>query len=148
MCSVVRFTSVVILALASGMLCCCESSSPPPVVLPPSPLANRIQPADPSKYVAYEDVPWNEWKNPRLIVTTRGITVLLSGTSTGSTVPPQSVRDVLEKTTESDWPLGLVVMATIGGVVNDPRKMEANRVELLVVLNQLGIPVVWGPPPA
>ena len=143
-----RFTSVVILAVASGMLCCCESSSPPPVMLSPSPLANRIQPADPSKYVAYEDVPWNEWKNPRLIVTTRGITVLLSGTSTGSTVPPQSVRDVLEKTTESDWPLGLVVMATIGGVVNDPRKMEANRVELLVVLNKLGIPVVWGPPPA
>jgi hypothetical protein len=117
-------------------------------MLPPSPLANRIQPADPNKYAAYEDVRWNEWKNPRLIVTTRGITVLLSGTSTGSTVPPQSVRDVLEKTTESDWPLGLVVMATIGGVVNDPRKMEANRVELLVVLNKLGIPVVWGPPPA
>ena len=143
-----RFTPVVILAVAFGMLCCCNSSSPPPVMLPPSPLANRIQPADPSKYIAYEDVPWNEWKNPRLMVTTRGITVLLSGASTGSTVPPQSVGDVLEKTSESDWPLGLVVMATIGGVVNDSQKMEANRVELLIVLNKLGIPAVWGPPPA
>jgi hypothetical protein len=70
--------------------------------------------------------------------------------STGRTVPPRSVGDVLEKTTESDWPLGLIVMATIGGIggMNDHQKMEANRVELLIILNKLGIRVVWGPPPA
>jgi hypothetical protein len=117
-------------------------------MLPPLPLASRIQPPDPSKYIPYEDVPWNEWKNPRVIVTSRGITVLLSGASTSSTVPPQRVGDVLEKTTESDWPLGLIVMATISGVVSDPQKMEANRVELLTILNKLGIRVVWGPPSA
>ena len=76
----------------------------------------------------------------------------LSGASTGSTEPPQSQGDVLEKTTESDWPLGLIVMATISGVVSDPQKMEANRVELLTMLNKLGIGVlvvvVWGPPSA
>src|SRR5437588_11460854 len=72
MCFIVRLPFVVILAVAFGVLCCCESSSPPPVMLPPSPLTNRIQPADPSKYVTYEDVPWNEWKNPRLIVPPRG----------------------------------------------------------------------------
>jgi hypothetical protein len=63
-----------------------------------------------------------------------------------STVPPDGVGDVLEKTTESDWPLGLIVMATISGVVSDPQKMEANRAELLIILNKLGIRVVWGPP--
>src|SRR2546426_7350079 len=109
MSSIGRFVSVVILAVGLGMLCCCNSSNPPPVMLPPLPLANRIQPPNPSKCVAYEDVPWNEWKNPRVIVISRGITVLLSGTSTGSTVPPQRVGDVLEKTTESDWPLRLIV---------------------------------------
>jgi hypothetical protein len=54
----------------------------------------------------------------------------------------------LRQTTESDWPLGLIVMATISGVVSDPQKMEANRVELLTILNKLGIRVVWGPPSA
>jgi hypothetical protein len=116
-------------------------------MLPSLPLANRIRPPDPGKYVAYEDVPWNEWKNPRVIVTSRGITVLLSGRSTGSSVPPQRVGDVLEKTTGSDWPLGLIVMAKIDEM-NDHRQMEANRVELLTILNKLGIRVVWGPPPA
>jgi hypothetical protein len=58
------------------------------------------------------------------------------------------VGDVLQKTTESDWPLGLVVMVTINGVVGDPQKMEANWAELSIVLNNLGIGVVWGPPSA
>jgi hypothetical protein len=82
------------------------------------------------------------------MVTSRGITVLLSGTSTGSTVPPQRVGDVLEKTTESDWPLGLIVMAKIGEMDQHSEMEEANRVELLIILNKLGIRVVWGPPPA
>jgi hypothetical protein len=105
-----RFVSGVMLPVAFGMLCCCNSSSPPPVESPPLPIASRIQPSDPSKYAAYEDVPWNEWKNPRVIVTSEGIKVLLSGTSDGSTVPPERVGDVLAKTTSSDWPLGLIVM--------------------------------------
>jgi hypothetical protein len=143
-----RFVSGVMLPVAFGMLCSCNSSSPPSVTPPPLPLVNRIQPADPSKLVVYEDVPWNEWKNPRLIVSSRGTTVLLSGKSEGITVPPQRVGDVLQKTTESDWPLGLVVMVTINGVVGDPQKMEANWAELSIVLNNLGIGVVWGPPSA
>jgi len=112
------------------------------------PLVSRIQPSDPSKYAAYEDVSWNEWKNPRVIVTSEGIKVLLPGTSDGSTVPPERVGDVLAKTTSSDWPLGLIVMVTINGVLSDPQKMEANRAELLIILNQLGIRVLWGPPAA
>jgi len=147
-CSMLRFVSGVMLPVAFGMLCCCNSSSPPPVESPPLPLASRIQPSDPSKYAAYEDVPWNEWKNPRVIVTSEGIKVLLSGTSNGSTVPPERVGDVLAKTTSSDWPLGLIVMVTINGVLSDPQKMEANRAELLTILNQLGIRVLWGPPAA
>jgi hypothetical protein len=81
-----------------------------------------------------------------VIVTSEGVKVLLSGVS--STVPPQKVGEVLEKTTESDWPLGLVVMAEINGVVSDPQKLEANRVELLKTLTKLGTRLVWGPPPA
>lgn len=115
---------------------------------PPLPLANRIRAPDPSKHGKFEDVSWNEWTNPRVIVTSEGIRVLLAGTSDGSTVPPERVGDVLAKTTESDWPLGLIVMVTINGVLSDPRKMEANRAELLIVLDNLGIGVVWGPPPA
>jgi hypothetical protein len=109
-----RFVSVAILAVAFGTLCCSNSSSPPPVMSPPLPLANRIQPPDPSKYATYEDVPWNEWTNPRVTVTSEGIKVLLLGTSNGSTVPPERVGDVLAKTTSSDWPLGLIVMAKYG----------------------------------
>lgn len=146
MLSMSRFLSIVVLAVAFGMLCCNNSSSPPPVMLPLLPLANRIQPPETSKYAAYDVIPWNEWKNPRVIVTSEGIKVLLLGAS--STVPPQKVGDVLEKTRESDWPLGLVVMAEINGVVSDPQKMEANRVELLKTLTKLDIRLVWGPPPA
>jgi hypothetical protein len=40
------------------------------------------------------------------------------------------------------------VMVTINGVVGDPQKMEANWAELSIVLNNLGIGVVWGPPSA
>jgi hypothetical protein len=108
MLSMSRFISIVILAVAFGMLCCNNSSSPPSVMLPPLPLANRIQPPDSSEYAAYNVIPWNEWKNPRVIVRSEKIEVLLSGAS--STMPPQKVGDVLEKTTESHWPLGLVVM--------------------------------------
>jgi hypothetical protein len=117
---------------------------------PPLPLANRIQPPDPSKYVVYEDVPWNEWKNPRMIVTSEGIKVLLSCTSNGSTVPPERVGDVLAKTTSSDWPLGLIVMAKYGFAdhqMGDSQKVERNSVELSNTLSNLGIHVVWGPPP-
>jgi len=59
------------------------------------------------------------------------------------------VGDVLEKTTGSAWPLGLIVMAKIGGIDGiDVQQMEANRAELLIILNKLSISVVWGPPPA
>jgi hypothetical protein len=146
-----RFVSVAILAVAFGTLCCCNSSSPPPVMSPPLPLANRIQPPDPSKYATYEDVPWNEWTNPRVIVTSEGIKVLLSGTSNGSTVPPERVGDVLAKTTSSDWPLGLIVMAKYGFAdhqMGDHQQVERNAVELSNTLGNLGIHVVWGPPPA
>ena len=146
MLSISRFISVLVLGVAFGMLCCNNSSSPPPVMLPLLPLANRIQPPESSKFATYDVIPWNEWKNPRVIVTAEGIEVLLSGAS--STVPPQKVGEVLEKTTESDWPLGLVVMAEINGVETDPQKMEANWVELLKTLTKLDIRLVWGPPPA
>jgi hypothetical protein len=146
MSSMSRLISIVILALAFGMHCCNNSNSPPKVMPPPLPLVSRIQPPDPSKYAAYDVIPWNEWNNPRVIVRSEGIEVLLSGAS--STVPPQKVGNVLEKTTESDWPLGLVVMAEINGIVSDPQKVEANRVELVKTLTKLGIRSVWGPPPA
>jgi len=55
------------------------------------------------------------------------------------------VGDVLGKTTGSDWPLGLIVMAEINGM-GDHQQVERNRVELLKILNNLGIRVVWGPP--
>lgn len=143
-----RSVSGVMLPVAFGMLCCCNSSNPPSVMPPPLPLVNRVQPADPSKLVAYEDVPWTEWKNPRLIVSSEGTTVLLSGKSEGSTVPPQRVGDVLQKTTGSDWPLGLVVMVVFNGVGMDQQKLAKNRMELLNTLNNLGIRIVWGPPSA
>jgi hypothetical protein len=118
---------------------------------PPLPLANRIRPPAPSKYTTYEDVPWNEWKNPRVIVTSEGIHVLLSGKPNGSIVPPERVGDVLAKTTSSDWPLGLVVMAEYGfddHQMGDHQKVDRNAVELSNMLSNLGIHVVWGPPSA
>jgi hypothetical protein len=69
----------------------------------------------------------------------------------GSTVPPESVGDVLAKTTSSDWPLGLIVMAKYGFAdhqMGDQQKVERNAVELSNTLSNLGIQVVWGPPSA
>jgi hypothetical protein len=150
-CSMSRFVSVVILAVAFVTLCRCNSSSAPPVMSPPLPLANRIQPPDPSKYATFGDVPWNEWKNPRVIVTSEGIKVLLSDKPNGSTVPPERVGDVLAKTTSSDWPLGLIVMAEYGfddHQMGDHQKVDRNAVELSNTLSNLGIHIVWGPPSA
>jgi hypothetical protein len=118
---------------------------------PPLPLANRIQPPDPSKYATYEDVPWNEWKNPRVIVSSEGIKVLLSGKPNGSTIPPERVGDVLARTTSPDWPLGLIVMAEYGfgdHQMGDHHKVDRNAVASSNTLSDLGIHVVWGPPPA
>src|ERR1700737_2843789 len=48
-------------------------------------------------------------------------TAMVKKFSLGSAVTEGRVGDVLEKTTESDWPLGLIVMVTISGVESDPQ---------------------------
>lgn len=144
-----RLVAILTLVLALGLLCGCTSGSPPPSFAPPLPLASRIRPPDPNKFTALEDVPWHEWKNPRVIVTSLGIVVLLPGRSSGCTVPPKRVGDVLQKTSSSDWPPGLVVMAKEGFAdheIGDRQSLERNVVELSKMLNSLGIHIAWGPP--
>jgi hypothetical protein len=146
-----RFVSAVIVALAFGALGGCDSNGPPPVMSPPSPLANRVQPPDSSKYTTYEDVPWDEWKNPRVIVTSEGIKILLSGASNSAVVRPERVGDVLSKTTSLDWPLGLIVMAKYGFAdhqMGDRQKVDRNAMNLSKALSDLGVQMVWGPPSA
>jgi hypothetical protein len=155
--SVLRFALLLILTIVLGISCCCTSVSPPAVSAPPLPLAYRVAFPEICKHpeegscIEYEDVPWSEWKNPRLILTSEGIKVLLPSSPDSIIVPPRRVGDVLEKTTRSDWPLGLIVMAKYGFAdhqMGDRRQVERNRVELLNTLNDRGIRLVWGPPPA
>lgn len=155
--SVLRYVLLLILTIALGISCCCTSVPPPAVSAPPLPLAYRVSLPEVCKYpeesncIEYENVPWSEWKNPRLILTSEGIKVFLPRSSDSITVPARGVGDVLEKTTRSDWPLGLILMAKYGfgdHHMGDPKKVERNRVELLNTLKDRGIRLEWGPPPA
>ena len=143
-----------ILAIALGICCCCTSGAPPTALAPSLPLAYRIalpqvcKYPEESKCLVYESVPWNEWKNFRLIVTSAGIKVLLPRSSTSITVPPRSVGDVLEKTEVAEWPMGLIVIVEISGVWGGPGMLERDRSELLNTLSNHAIRMVWGPPSA
>ena len=151
---VLRNVLLLILTIAVGICCCCTSGAPPGARAPSLPLAYRIAPPQVCKYpeeskcLVYENLPWNEWNNPRLIVTSAGIKVLLPRSSSSITVPPRSVGDVLEKTEVAEWPMGLIVMVEISGVWGRPEMLERDRSELLNTLSNHAIRMVWGPPSA
>ena len=133
-----------------GMVCLClygcASSVPPPATPPPLPLANRIAKPGPGKYATYRDS-WHEWKNPRLIMSTKGIEVLISDAVHGPKVKPESVIDVLARTRNTDWPFGLVVMVVTASLDSgDNGQVERNRAVLLRELGISGVQIVWGPP--
>ena len=154
MITVLRYVLLSILTTALGICCCCTSVAPPAAVAPPLPLAYRIAPPQVCKYpeegkcLVYENVPWDEWKNPRLIVTSAGIRVLLPRSSSSITVPPRSVGDALEKTEVTEWPMGLIVMVEISGVWGRPEISGRYRSELLNTLSNHAIRMVWGRPSA
>src|SRR5262249_47529317 len=102
---------------------------------------------DASEAEKYARVSWYEWKNPRLIISTRGVEVLVADAVHGPVVKPESVRDVLKWTKSSDWPYGLIVMVVRAGVDSgDADQAEKNRVALLRSLDASGIQILWGPP--
>ncbi len=149
-----RNVLLLILTIAVGICCGCTSTAPPAALTLPLPLAYRIAPPQVCKYpeesrcLVYENAPWDEWKNPRLIVTSAGIEVLLPRSSSSITVLPRSVGDVLEKTDVAEWPMGLIVMVEINGVWGRPEMLERDRSELLNTLSNHAIRIVWGPPSA
>jgi hypothetical protein len=151
---VLRNLSLLILTIVLSM-CSCTSGYPPAISAPLLPLALRIALPQVCKYpeegncLVYENVPWNEWKNPRLILTSAGVKVLLPGSlSSRIAVPPRSVGDVLEKTEVAEWPMGLIVMVEISGVWESPDMLQRDRSELLNTLSNHGVRMVWGAPAA
>jgi hypothetical protein len=109
---------------------------------PANPLRARIPDADPKKYEGIQDA--KDWRNPYLIVRADGITTASGASGGGSPIPVDSVPAALENLPDSAWPYGLVVAVQDAGVVAskaDQSRIEANRILLVRVLNQLGVTV-------
>ena len=91
----------------------------------------------------YENVPWNEWENPRLIVTSDRINVLPQRSSKGFIVPARYVPDVLfANTTVEDWPMGPVVIVRTGEASGGREILERTKSELLSSLSHRGLRAV------
>ena len=147
-CRLMLTCRIVVLVTMCMYLCSCNTV-PPRTTSLALPLEVRIAALDASKSAKYAGVSWYKWKNPQLIISTKGIEVLVAGAAHGPVVKPESVRNVLEGTKLSDWPYGLIVMVVTAGLDSgNPDQAERNRVALFNSLGASGIQLVWGPPSA
>ena len=148
-CAMLRTAFLSFIGVVCVCLCCCTNPSPPRTLPPSLPLANRVAKPDARKYATYSRMEWNEWKNPILVISTQGIEVLICHVAHRPKVKPESIGDVSEGTSPSDWPFGLIVMLETAGLDSgNPDQAEQNRTVLLRILKTNGIPFVWGPPSA
>jgi hypothetical protein len=148
-CAMLRAAFLSFIGVVCMCLCCCTNPSPPRTLPPSLPLASRVAKPDARKYATYSRMEWNEWKNPILVISTQGIEVLICHVAHRPKVKPESIGDVLERTSPSDWPFGLIVMLETAGLDSgNPDQAEQNRTVLLRTLETNGIPFVWGPPSA
>jgi hypothetical protein len=108
------------------------------------PLRERVPSADPKNYGAVKE--GKDWRNPYLIVCANGIEVL-GVTNTESPITVDSVAPLLDGLPDSAWPYGLIAAVQDNGILSSERDrplIEANRTQLIRLLNKLGIAIeLW-----
>jgi len=105
-----------------------------------------IPPADPSKFGAVRAT--SSWRNPYLIVSKNGISLLDVANSEERLLQPAELLTALAALPPSAWPYGRVVAVQesgIGGSDQDRAAIRKNRAVLAGTLEEAHIIVTWMP---